>query len=204
MPAVPDSLPRGVSATALRTATAARHRKVEQRIDVRRAFASPAAYRELLERLLGFHAPLEARLTGDGDLIPEGLRPLPPRSARLAADIAALGGEPRAIVRTAALPALSGGRVLGVLYVVEGSALGGAVLARLAQRRLGFDANSGASFFIGDAGAGMQTRWSTLLELVEEAGARHALDPVIEGACDTFDLLDAWLAGGYLGGSVSA
>lgn len=170
---------------------------MEQRIDVRRAFASPLAYRALLERLLGFHRPLAAQLAPWEAELADVLPSAPPRVARLAADVAALGGAPSLVAGATDLPELaSADAALGALYVVEGSALGGTVLARLAARRLGLDASGGAAFFNGDAADGPPPRWTALLDLIEGRGdtGEDAVARVTGGAADTFDALDRWLA----------
>lgn len=192
---VPSETPvRSAAVQAVRDATATRHRQVERRIDVRASFGSAAAYGAMLSRLFGFHAPLEAELRGWPSVI-DGVAPLPRRD-RLAADLVAVGVDPSAVaVHTTpvGLPRDAPGRV-GALYVIEGSALGGAILARLAERRLGLTAATGAAFFHGDAGPGSDDRWALVLAAIDVEGAAGRLDAVIAGARRTFDRLDAWLA----------
>ncbi|WP_075879633.1 biliverdin-producing heme oxygenase [Vreelandella massiliensis] len=63
--------------------------------------------------------------------------PVVSRSALLAADLAALGWvAPTGITTKASLPA-SKAHALGALYVLEGSRLGGEMIARHVQKRLG-------------------------------------------------------------------
>lgn len=197
----PPPLP-GPHVARLREATAQRHRRVEQRVDVRASFASRAAYRRLLERLLGFHEPVSHRFRQIESVAP-GLLPGPPRVKRLEADIWHLSGDPTAAPRCQTVPEASDpATALGLLYVVEGSALGGEILARLAAKRLGLSQAAGASFFAGDPVDGAQ-RWSGVLATIELTGAAGELRAVISGACQAFDCLDAWLAGLHFGGSVS-
>ena len=80
--------------------------------------------------------------------------------------------------------------VFGSMYVLEGSALGGQVIARLALSTLGFDADHGAAYFSGlDRHAA--ARWTAFRALFEEhvgIGPKER-----EQACDagvqTFDAL---------------
>lgn len=148
----------------------------------------------MLERLLGFHAPLEAVLRSAPSAV-EGVDPLP-RAARLEADLVAVGRGPRGVaVHESPLPVpVAGAAGVGALYVIEGSALGGAVLARLAARRLDLTAAHGASFFHGDAGPATEQRWERVLAAIDAEADAGELSAVVMGACQTFDTLDAWLA----------
>ena len=56
------------------------------------------------------------------------------------------------VVAAAALPLVDLAQVLGSLYVIEGSALGGRVIAPLLKRTLGLGQGSGASYFHGFGG----------------------------------------------------
>jgi heme oxygenase len=75
----------------------------------------------------------------------------------------------------------------GALYVVEGSALGGQLIARQLSERLGITAERGGAFF---AGWGERTgsRWREFRELldIEVAGSQAQTQACI-GAVDTFD-----------------
>lgn len=147
----------------------------------------------MLARLLGFHAPLEAELRASPNAV-EGVAPLP-RRERLEADLAAIDRIPSGAAMhptPLGLPQDDAGRV-GSLYVIEGSALGGAVLARLAERRLGLTAGHGASFFNGDAGPATEARWERVLAAVDAQSDAGHLAGVVDGAQQTFDVLDAWL-----------
>lgn len=186
---------RSAHVTRLRDETASRHREVERKLDVRSSFASVGAYRAMLERLLGFHAPLESELRGLSWASVVDDVEVSPRRARLERDITALGGDPSATPHAAApmrLPADGPGRV-GAFYVIEGSALGGAVLARLAGRRLQLTAAHGAAFFHGDAGPATDARWEAVIAAVDTHAEAGHLDAVITGAKLTFDALNTWL-----------
>lgn len=188
-----SAAPRSASVQAVRDATATRHRRVERRLDVGASFRSVDAYGRMLGRLLGFHAPLEAELREAADAV-EGVPPLP-RRERLEADLTTVHRDPAAVPmhpRPLGLPQDDAGRV-GSLYVIEGSALGGAVLARLAERRLGFTALHGAAFFSGDAGPATDARWELVLAAVDAHADAGRLPAVVSGAQQTFDVLDAWL-----------
>lgn len=88
---------------------------------------------------------------------------------------------------------------MGRLYVVEGSALGGRVLASRLDGLLGPDGTEGRRFFSGRA-APDPLPWPAFCGLLEAQGARADVDAVIEGAETTFHALSDWLAEGDVHG----
>jgi heme oxygenase len=164
---------------ALRAATAAHHERLEQRVDIERVLRSRAAYRELLERFYGLYRPLEARLH---PLTVPGFT-YEPKLPLLHTDLIALGCDPATLPLATRLPnAATTGEKLGVAYVIEGSALGGALIGSLVRRRLDLT----SAFFAG--GPGLAPRWRHFAAVVE----RHA--PVsTQAAIATFDAMEDWL-----------
>jgi heme oxygenase len=79
------------------------------------------------------------------------------------------------------------GAALGCLYVVEGSTLGGRVLARWITGRLGYERHRGASGFAADA-RGTAQRWRAFGAVVEAwiARAPEDLSPMVASAQATF------------------
>jgi heme oxygenase len=147
-----------------------------------------ADYVALLSRLYGFHLPFE---------IASGIAT--GRTDWLKADLAAFGFS---VEMCLALPycrsfptPVSQDYLLGALYVVEGSALGGRTLARQLDGLLGAGATSGRLFFNGH-GAATGIMWRDYLTRLsatpEEPAARQA---VIEGAIATFAIFEQWLEG---------
>jgi heme oxygenase len=163
----------------LKAATAAHHERLEQRVDVEHALRSREAYQDLLARFYGFYRPLEDVLAPFS--VPgyayEAKLPL------LEADLTALGVDPATLPLAARIPSVSGvGEALGVAYVIEGSALGGALIGTLVRRRLGLT----SAFFAG--GPGLAPRWREFGEIVE----RHA--PLsTNAAIATFEDMERWL-----------
>ena len=144
----PETSPR----LALRDATRPHHERVEAAVDLPARTRDRATYRALLASLYSLFGPLEEQLAG----LPwreAGLDFAAHRRAHLLrADIADLGGAPEAVA-PAALPRTDGlAAGLGALYVLEGSALGGKIIAREAEAALGLG-GVGTSFFRGGDGA---------------------------------------------------
>ncbi len=187
--------------TRLKQETAGHHARIEATVDLFHRARSITEYRTLLERLHGFYAPLEARLTllsewsaWNYDFAARAKTPLLIRDlnalGRDAADIAALP-------RCRDLPLLeSFAGALGCLYVIEGATLGGQIIARHLWRTLGIDALGGGSFHAG-YGSDAGRMWQAFRALVTAYNASAAPDDeehVIHAARSTFDCLEPWLA----------
>jgi len=176
----------------LREATNAAH----ERLHGHDGFAAAATgeisrsdYVDLLARLYGFHRPFEraARAVHAFDLAGRG------RSGMIATDLAAFG------VGAQGLPLcddmrIDGGEpgLLGALYVVEGSALGGVPIARALERRYAQDQRR---FFLG-YGERQGAMWRELVARLETlAGAEAAQDAAITAAVGTFARFEEWMRG---------
>ena len=137
---------------ALRDATRVHHERVEAAVDLPARTRDRDTYRALLASLLGLFRPLERQLAAlpwrEAGLDLGAHR----RAALLRADVADLGGDPDAVpdAPVPATPALADG--FGALYVLEGSALGGQILAREAEAALELG-GVGTRFFRGDGRA---------------------------------------------------
>ncbi|MEM1118017.1 MAG: biliverdin-producing heme oxygenase [Bacteroidota bacterium] len=153
------------------------------------------AYRDHLVRLLAFYGPTEAALA-DVDGLADVLPDLPERlvkTAWLRADLDRLGGAGEA--PSAHAPAWSVAEALGVLYVIEGSTLGGRSIARELERSVGVTPEAGGQFYAsyrGDRGP----RWKTFKAALNAHGEAHpeAADDTVRAAADTFDTLRIWMA----------
>jgi heme oxygenase len=173
----------------LRAATADEHRRVERASPLLRPDLSLGEYAGYLRAVLGYVAPLARALAGDA-------------AARLAFRCRTLEGDLAAVAPAGAamacdaLPALPDrAAILGCLYVVEGSTLGGRVLLPVLARRLGVGAEHGASFLAGYA-VETDARWAELCAAIDGhvAAAPADGDRVIASALDTFRTFGAWIA----------
>lgn len=192
---MPSAVVRDTMA-AFRTATAGHHARIESLVGLGGAFGR-AHYGRVLQ---GFGAFLHGWEPSIARVLP---RPLLPwfaagRRAHLVdRDLAALGLAPLP-AHGAVLPAIAGrAQALGSLYVMEGSALGGQLIAANLRRRLGIDVGSGGAYFNG-CGSGTADRWREYRRLVAEhldpdaAGRASAIDAAartFEALIATFDAL---------------
>ena len=154
----------------LKAATAVLHQRVEDGVDVLRRIETVGGYVGLLRGLEAFYAALDPLLD---PLLPSR------RVARLRADLDLLepSWEPlsRPVLRLEGNP-------LGWLYVAEGAALGGRIVARRLEARHGFDATHGAAFFGGDVEA-LGPRWREVRAMLDADGD---VEGMIAGAVATF------------------
>lgn len=154
----------------LRLRTRELHLALEARLDLERLLGSRPEYTRLLLGYLAIYRPLERALTAQASTLSQrGWIPLA-RTPLIEQDLRMLGWNDEQLCSARecqTLPALADcDALLGALYVVEGSSLGGQLLYRQVAERLALDSASGASFFYGagpDTGAGWK-RFAASLE----------------------------------------
>jgi heme oxygenase len=189
-PLHPADLPRPPLAAAgplavLRAATHDRHERIDALMNLGR-MREPGRYPRVLQAFDAFLAGWEPAVAA---ALPERFEPwLQARSRRpfLQSDLRALGLPSAQPVVPPVLA--SAGAAWGSVYVMEGSALGGRVIARTLAD-MGLDAEHGAAYFHGwgDATGAM---WREARErLASELAEPGALVQACEGACATFDTL---------------
>jgi heme oxygenase len=146
----------------------------------------------------GYYAAIEPRLVA---LARETRVSLPnvARAGLLEQYLLALGVPAEAIAagpRCADLPTLRDREHLaGCLYVLEGSRLGGRVIARFVEKHLGLTRPRGCSFFA-DEGQETTRRWMEVLSWLEGHAADAGVDPrqIVSSAAETFGSLERWLS----------
>jgi len=184
----------------LRSETREQHVRLEHTVDLRSRFASREGYRDLLSRMLGLHEPLERelrRIDWSGATIEMGERR---KTAWLQQDLLALDFTPReiaAIPECVELPELtSAARGIGCLYVLEGSTLGGAVIARQLKRVLKIGADQGGRFYA-SYGEQLSLMWGRFGAAADDyCDNTVAADQACAAARDTFGCFEAWFQRG--------
>ena len=151
-------------------------------------------YRRLLAKFYGIYAPLEPSLVANPHLSAIGFdyaarQKLP----ALESDLLYLRTELAYLPVCVGLPPLSGlPETLGILYVVEGSTLGGQVLARKLLEMFGREADRYTRFF-NSYGERVGVLWKSFGELVN-TNIKPADEPALVGAATAmFSAFDAWL-----------
>lgn len=182
----------------LKEATAADHRAVEDELPLLRPDVTLSDYRHYLTGMWSLHAPVERALG-----LP-GLRAVLPdvdqrrRLPLLERDLGALGLSRHDLASLPAAAPLSPPRrvpeILGALYVLEGSTLGGQILRRHLAETLG-GAIAGALGYL-SAYPHVGAMWKKFREAVDLYGAEHPEDrnEMIAAAQHLFRSLRSWLA----------
>lgn len=170
--------------TSLRSATHATHIRLHglpQFQAIAEGKLDRAGYAELLRSLHAYHAAI-AEAADAGGLL--HLSTSPHRRSLLEADLASLDASPtRGRLRWTA-PCRSA--LYGAVYVAEGSALGGRVIAR--QLDYLFAAAEGRTFFQGAGDTG--PRWRAFLRALAQDCDEAAMPQMIAGAEASFALFE--------------
>jgi heme oxygenase (biliverdin-IX-beta and delta-forming) len=176
----------------LKESTQDAHATLERELDLLNPAIRLPDYCSLLVQFYAYYMPLEASLqrTADRRLMAERWK-----CAALADDLRALGlssTELRSIAPASVPPLRSVADAVGAMYVVEGSTLGGMILARHFSARFGLTSRCGLAFFTcyGERTGEMWQRY--LASLAAYDNPRDA-DRVVAAAVSTFESLAAWL-----------
>ncbi len=189
--------------TTLREETSSYHARLERSPLLRGLVGAELSHRfyaAVLGANYGFYAPLEARLLAAADWpslgfdLGERLK-----TPMLEADLASFGLEGellRALPQCEALPRIPNlYAALGAMYVLEGSTLGGQLVARQLATSLAIGPASGAAFY-SSYRARVGPMWQRFRAFVEAYGSAHE-DAVIAAASATFAALEAWYDASY-------
>lgn len=178
----------------LKLETGPAHERIETAMDLDRRIATRDGYRDLLIRFYGFHAAWEkaaGAAAPDRDFFERRCK-----TRLLARDLAALGLDEDEIIRLPQcdplMPLPSSAAVLGSMYVVEGSTLGGAIIAREVERRLGLDAGTGCAYFR-SYGRDIAAMWKQFGSVLLEASSPDTDDVIVATAQETFGVMHDWL-----------
>jgi heme oxygenase len=181
----------------LRSQTQNLHRVSEARLPIAYAAGSREAYVWLLSRMYGYFTPLERTIF---DLIGDRLevRGIRPKAPWLRQDLTALGMpsvEVGALPLCRAIPEVSrAADAWGCAYVLEGSMLGGRLLAKRFESALDIRPHTGGRFYQGYGGASAET-WSGFLDgLHENAYGQAESDAATSAARETFATYTDWMA----------
>ncbi|MGI4873521.1 MAG: biliverdin-producing heme oxygenase [Janthinobacterium lividum] len=173
---------------ALRTETRPAHDALEQNVfnqQLTSGTITAAATAHFLAKMYGFLAPYEARLQAE-NLGPEWEIPARQRAHLILKD---LQQPASAVALCPALPPLgTWPQLLGAMYVLEGSTLGGQVIARSL-------AKAGIPLHTYFSGYGEQTgtRWKQFCHLLTEEATPENQAEIVESASRTFYALQQWL-----------
>lgn len=149
-----------------------------------------------LATFFGFIAPWEAALAA---ALPESdpIRAGRAKTPWLEADLAFFGfdaAQIAALPRVATLPSTaSRAEILGTAYVLEGSTLGGQVIADHLERTLGLRDGEGYRFFR-SYGPQVGAQWQAFRAELARASSPETDGAILHAARDTFARLHAWFS----------
>ena len=181
-----------VQIAQLREATTADHEAVEKSIPLLGNNLTMAIYLGTLEQMFPFISAWEifARDSAPPDMV--SLVTARQRSHLLEADIFALGGRLRRCEHVA-LPELSGSSAfLGAMYVMEGSRLGGQIIAQHVDTKLSLRSDKGTSYFYG-FGAKTGGMWKELISHMETSIPDTEAASIISAAKAMFQAFGRWM-----------
>jgi len=147
-------------------------------------------YVRMLNWLYGFYAPIEARIREylTGDVFPDMLKRS--RAEYLLWDMQASGFDTLPPDTCTALPhSDSFARALGALYVLEGSTLGGRIIAGMLSRQL----DSPALTFFNSYGAETGNMWQSFKDFLNRPRPAAQQEEIIETAIETFITFKNWI-----------
>lgn len=174
-------MPAGIANT-LRERTRAEHDRIEEALDWQSRAADRQSYADWLERLQGFYSGWEPALAEavDDPLFFDERRKLP----LLERDLAALGRPVGPGHEAPLYPFTTQAEALGALYVLEGSTLGGLLIAAHVRGHLGFE-----PAFHGGYGKQTAQRWQSFRARLDHAIGADELDASVAAARRTFTTL---------------
>ncbi|UOQ73161.1 biliverdin-producing heme oxygenase [Hymenobacter cellulosilyticus] len=185
---MPTTLHRPAILEQLRTETRPYHDALEQNKFnqmLQQGTVTEAVTRRFLAKLYGFLVPYEARLR-QLELGPEWQVEQRLRAHLIPQDLGVAAAE---LPLCLAMPELgTRAQLLGAMYVLEGSTLGGQVLARQLAKA-GIESRT---YFMGN---GDQTGplWKSFCQLLAEAATEDNQAQIVASAASTFQTLHAWI-----------
>src|SRR5262245_3432754 len=173
----------------VRQATRAQHEELERRLALSAETITLDGYRRFLQMTAAVVIPLEPSLASTlGDLFRvEGTS----RAERLTRDLTALGLQHEGSSSIPMPDVSSHAGALGAAYVLQGSLLGGAVIARMLGERLG-QSNAALSYLTlyGSDLGGAWRRFTTALDTFGATAPAAARAETVAAAISTFASFD--------------
>ena len=182
--------------SAARKATGNSHDTLEETLRLDTITRTRDDYLHILRRFWGVWDPIERLLThspiaGDQELNLNNRL----RAHLLLKDLEAISEEQIDIsgLKQPALPwpNVSMPQAAGILYMLEGSRLGGKLISRNLEANLGITESTGGSFFA-SAGTDPIHLWRTFVRWAENTVPGEQIDEATQTAREAFDLLNNW------------
>ena len=169
------------------------HQQLENDLDLLADRLSSASYCRTLEKFYGFYRPFEEQLF---PLLPDelsGIFAARRKVPMIESDLRFFGIAPETLPLCTEIPKLDGlPAILGACYVTEGATLGGQVISRQLESKLGLADGEGYGFFR-SYGPKVGSMWTTFRTRLLEYSSPLIDDPIVQAANDTFARMHRWL-----------
>ena len=177
----------------LRERTRTHHERLERDLAIERKIENVSDYCGLLRRWYGWYAPFEQLVLMEADDRVRALYADRWKLPLLERDLASLCVDGRAEIPRARV-ATPGAMAewVGTLYVLEGSTLGGQVISRMVEERLGLQNGQGYSFYR-SYGDKVGARWREFRAFAQDALSPEETESAVAAADQTFQALHQWL-----------
>jgi heme oxygenase len=177
---------------SLKARTREEHAALERTfLQIIRGINSKVQYAELLQKLYGYYHALEKLMHPyliNSDVLDYSSRR---KSSRLIEDLDQLTGYQHEVLLCKDLPGVNSYfSALGAMYVLEGSTLGGKIIAGMLSARLNSDSGFGFFQSYGEATAEM---WSRFRAYLKQPFTEEQQEQIIASALLTFITFKKWL-----------
>ena len=184
-------------ADLLKIETKVNHQQLEKSlIKQMRLITTPEHYVKLLQLFYGYFGALEEKI--NEFILPHHLEEEHQfqrrKTKNIEDDIHSYGGTIPEKATDEDLPEITNHlQAFGALYVIEGSTLGGKVIAKMMQRQMETDAIEGFTFFHG-YGDETESRWAAFKKLLNKQSSDIVeKDKVVGAADETFAKFHSWI-----------
>jgi heme oxygenase len=180
-------------ASRLKEETKIEHAAVEKELmQIIRKIDSIEKYVSLLSIMYGYYASVERSV--QPYLGPDNFPDFDARrkSESILQDILYFSGTARPSLCLEIPVADSYSRALGMVYVMEGSTLGGKIIAGVIARQLNIPSDQGFSFFLSYKDK-TQYMWESFKQHLEKTFDDREQEQVIDSARQTFNTLKTWI-----------
>ena len=182
-------------AEKIKEATLTNHQQVEKILVTKmKQMRSKEDYAALLQMFYSYFGALEKKLNQfiNNDNLPDHAQRR--KTEALESDLNAVGADKTTMASEAELPVIGNAQqAFGALYVIEGSTLGGSIIAGMMKQYFVFDGDAGLSFFNGYGGQTM-AMWQAFKQSLNHAAVSVADEEMIIGAANqTFACFKNWI-----------
>jgi heme oxygenase (biliverdin-IX-beta and delta-forming) len=179
-------------AAMVKDLTKTEHEEVEQLLlPYLASVQSTGDYAVILKMFYGYFLPLEKKI--EAFITPAILPDIAERrkASAILHDLSAIGQEVDSLSLSPHLPKIeNAAQAMGALYVLEGSTLGGKMIAKMLRNNEALSLTDDKLSFFSGYGEETGSKWKTFLHVLNQQESRS---DVVKGANETFFYLKSWM-----------